>query len=148
MPREQTHEVELSVPPSIAFELLVRCSHLREWWSTAYAIVIPQEGGTWTAAWGADPDRPDYVTSATISKWQPGRCLELSDYHYYASEGPLPFEPGFTTRFDIKPGMDGCRLVATQSGFPDDPVADDYFKACDAGWQRVLQQMTNYAERF
>lgn len=145
MTRQQTREILLAVPPEVAFELLVTCSHIQQWWSAAYAIVMPGEGGTWTVAWGDDSDQPDYITSATITKWEPGRLLVFGDYHYHSKEGPLPFKADFVTRFEIEPHKDGSLLRVNQSGFPDDPAADDFYEACGNGWHQTFLQMQHYA---
>ena len=146
--RKQTHKVDLPVPPETAFEFLVKYAHLREWWSVSYAIVIPGEGGTWTASWGRDRNNPDYITTANISRWRPGKYLELSDYRYYARNNSIPAGADFTTRFDIKPIDEGARLIVCQSGFPDDPATDDYYKGCDEGWKRVFETLRDYAAQF
>ena len=52
--RSHIHEIELTETPEEVFSLLLTPSAMREWWSAARAIVIPNEGGIWAAAWGGD----------------------------------------------------------------------------------------------
>jgi uncharacterized protein YndB with AHSA1/START domain len=61
--RKHVHEIALPTDPERVFSLLVTPSAIRQWWGADRAIVLAQENGTWAAAWGADEDRPDYLTA-------------------------------------------------------------------------------------
>jgi uncharacterized protein YndB with AHSA1/START domain len=50
--RSQTHQIELNDSAENVFSYLHTRSAIRAWWGAARAIVIPRQGGTWTAAWG------------------------------------------------------------------------------------------------
>ena len=67
--RKHIHLEEFQASPERLFSLLVTPSSIREWWSAARAIVIPETAGIWAAAWGDDEDAPEYIAVATI------RCL-------------------------------------------------------------------------
>lgn len=147
MPRAHKHEVLLPLSPEQAFKLLVTPSHICGWWSAEYAIVIAGPGGSWTAAWGSDRDEPDYITAAAISEFEPSRTLQLSDYRYFNKDGPLPFEANFVTRFELEESEGGTRLTVIQSGFPDEPAADEFYSACEIGWRQTFEALREYAER-
>src|SRR5262245_61935378 len=80
--RKHTHEEVLPAPPERVFALLHTPSAIRSWWGAARAIVLPQEGGIWAAAWGAEEDAPDYVTTATLLVFDPPRRIVFGDYRY------------------------------------------------------------------
>ncbi len=144
--RQHKHCEEFSVSAEQLFQLLVAPSAIRQWWSASRAIVLPQTGGIWTAAWGDAEDEPDYITAATIRDFEPPRRLVLGDFQYFAKSGPLPFEADFTTEFLVDSGMDGATLEVIQRGFPCDPAADEYFAACQQGWRDTFAGIRKYLE--
>jgi uncharacterized protein YndB with AHSA1/START domain len=133
--RQHVHEESFAALPEELFALLITPSAIRSWWSAARAIVLPQQGGVWTATWGADEDAPDYVSSATILAFEPPRRLVLGNYRYHAKTGPLPFEADFQTEFLIIPQGNETILRVTQDGFPAERVADEFYAACERGWR-------------
>lgn len=143
--RAQTHAIELPAPPADVFALLHSPSAIRAWWGVARAIVIPERGGTWAAAWGDDEDRPDYATAATIACFEPPARLVLTDMKYAARGGKLPFEADFEVEFTIEPlAAGGARLRVEQRGFPTDPSADDYWAGCERGWRDTLASIARF----
>jgi uncharacterized protein YndB with AHSA1/START domain len=125
---------------------LVAPSAIRAWWTATSAIVVPEKGGLWAAAWGPEDD-PDYVTTATIAVFDRPKRLVLSDYAYKSKTGPLPFEPKFKTTFDVRPNGRGAVLEVHQAGFPGGSNADAFYKACEAGWAATLKQFAAFVER-
>lgn len=144
--RSHTREIELDAPPEEVFALLVTPSAIRQWWSANRAIVLPQQGGIWAATWGDDEDNPDYITAATIEVFDLPYRLVLSDYRYFAPTGPLPFDAEFTTEFVVEPSETGSRLAVTQSGFPADPIADDFYDGCEQGWRDTFESIRRYVD--
>lgn len=144
--RSHTREIELQASPEKVFALLITPSAIRQWWSAARAIVLPQPGGIWAATWGDDEDSPDYITAATIEVFDPLRRLVLSDYRSFARTGPLPFDADFTTEFVIEPSETGSRLAVTQSGFPAGPIADDFYADCEQGWHDTFEAIRKFVE--
>lgn len=115
--RKHVHEETLSAPPDRVFAILNTPSAICAGWGAARAIVLPREGGIWTAAWGADEDSPDYITSARIKVFDPPRRLVLGDFLYYAKTGPLPFQADFTTEFSVSDSPNGAVLKVVQTDF-------------------------------
>lgn len=140
------HEADLRVPPEAAFAALVTPGAIRAWWGAARAVVVPRVGGTWAAAWGADEDAPDIVTTARIAEYRPPHRLVLSDYEVIAKTGPQPFRAAFTVTFQIAALGAGSRLTVTQDGFPFDPVADAFLAGCEAGWRASLEAFSRFVE--
>lgn len=133
--RVHVHEEPFEAPPERLFALLHTPSAIRAWWGASRAIVMPEAGGTWAAAWGGAEDDPDYVTVATVRTFEPPRRLVLGDYRYRAREGALPFEAAFETTFEVIPHGGGSVLRVSQAGFPEGPEADAFLAACDRGWR-------------
>ena len=145
MPRDHTHQTEIeNCDPARVFAALLTPSDIRNYWSASQAIIIPKSGGTWAVTWGENEDQPDYITSAQISKFEPDRILKLSKFVYQSPEGDLPFDHDLETEFQIEPTPNGSRLTVLQTGFPDDPSADEFFEGCEKGWQDTLSAMKKY----
>lgn len=123
--------------------MLITPSAICQWWGAARAIVMPQQGGVWAAAWG-DEDDPDYISIFQISVFDPPGRLVFSGSQYYAKDIKLPFEADFTTEFLIEPSAAGCSLQATQEGFPCDPIADDFYAACETGWKNTFAGIRSF----
>lgn len=146
--RAHVHEEVFAAPPERLFDLLVRPSAIRAWWSAARAIVMPEPGGLWAAAWGDDEDDPDYVTTATLRVFDPPRRIVLADYRYRAKGGGLPFDAEFITEFEVEPCEDGALLRVRQDGFPAGTEADAFLAACEKGWTDTFAGIRRYlAER-
>jgi uncharacterized protein YndB with AHSA1/START domain len=144
--RRHVHEETFPAPPEAVFRLLHTPSAIRAWWSARTAVVLAGKGGYWTASWGESDDDPDYVSAARLVEFDPPRRLTFGDSRYFARSGPLPFEASFVTTFEVEPHPDGSILRVTQDGFPDDPVADDFFAACDTGWRDTFAGIRRYLE--
>ncbi|MHC4946821.1 MAG: SRPBCC family protein [Planctomycetota bacterium] len=144
----RAHALEIFLPasPERVFALLHTPSDIRWWWSAARVVVIPEPGGIWAAAWGDDEDDPDYVTVATMKVFDPPRRIVMDDFRYRARSGTMPFDAVFTTMFEVEPAEGGCRLRVTQDGFPADPVADDFYEACERGWCDTLEAIRRLVE--
>ena len=138
---------DLPAPPDRVFAALHTPSAIRGGWSAARALVVPEEGGIWAAAWGEAEDEPDYVTVASIILFDPPRRLILGDYRYWSKDGPLPFKADLTTEFIVLPADGGCRLEVIQEGFPAESVADDFYAGCQSGWQRTFDGIEEYLQR-
>lgn len=144
--REHVHEESFAVPSERLFALLHTPAAIRAWWGVARAIVSPEVGGTFAAAWGADEDDPDFVTVGTITRFEPPRRLVLADYRYRAKTGPLPFEAEFETEFLVTPAGAGATLRVTQSGFPADSAADEFLDGCRQGWRDTFARIRRYLD--
>ena len=141
MPRSHHNQIDVPVTPDEAFEALVTPSAIRAWWSASRAIVIPEEGGLWMAAWGDDEDNPEYISGATISIYEPPHRLALSSTKYVAQTGPLPFEADLPFEFSIEANGSGCTIHVHHTGFPDDPIADAHYRGCEIGWEQTLASL-------
>jgi uncharacterized protein YndB with AHSA1/START domain len=135
MTRQHIHEEEFGVSKEEMFELLVTPSLICKWWGAARAIVIPEVGGIWMAAWGEDEDSPDYITAFTMSEFEPPRRILFTDAKYTAGGEKLPFEADIVAEFEVSESLNGCSLKVVQDGFPTDPAADEYYAACETGWK-------------
>ncbi len=142
--RKHVHEEIFPAAPEDLFALLHTPSAIRQWWSAARAVVLPERGGTWAAAWGEEEDDPDYVTVATIREFDPPRRLVLADYRYRAREGQPPFESDFVTEFRVEPHAEGALLRVAQDGFPAGPEGDEFFAACEKGWRDTFEGIRRY----
>lgn len=144
--RAHTHEEIFAVPSEDLFALLHTPSAICEWWGAARAVVIPETGGIWVAAWGEDEDAPDYVTAATIRFFDPPCRMVFDEYRYLARTGPLPFDADFVTEFEVIERHDGALLRVTQDGFPAGIEGDEYYAACEVGWRQTFGGIRRFLE--
>ncbi len=142
--RKHIHEEAFPVSAERLFALLHTPSAIRGWWGVNRAIVIPERGGIWVAAWGSEEDTPDYITTATIKEFDPPRRLVLGDYRYFAKTGPLPFQADFLTEFTVEARHQGALLRVIQDGFPADSVADAFYAGCQKGWFDTFQGIRRF----
>ena len=138
--RSHIHEELFDIPPERMFELLQTPSAIRGWWGASHVIVMPRAGGVWTAAWGEEDD-PDYISIATLVEYDPPKRLVMKYGDYYAKSGTLPFKfaDDALTSFTIAPDGEGCRLRVEQTGFPCDAAADEFYAACETGWENTFE---------
>ncbi len=144
--RSHVHEESFATPPEVLFALLHTPSAIRAWWGAARVIVIPQAGGVWAATWGEDEDDPEYATTATMAVFDPPRRIVFENYTYKAKAGPLPFEAEFVTEFAVSDAPEGASLRVTQSGFPADSIADEFYAGCQKGWADTFAGIRRYLE--
>ena len=144
--RAHTHAETFAVPSESLFALLHTPSAICDWWGAARAVVIPEKGGIWVAAWGVDEDAPDYITAATIRTFERPRRMVLDEYRYWAQMGPLPFDADFVTEFEVIDRQDGALLRVTQDGFPAGREGDDFYAACEVGWRDTFMGIRRYLE--
>ncbi len=147
MPRSHHVQIDLPVSPEEAFAALISPSALCAWWSASKAIVVPEAGGMWMATWGEDEDAPDYISGATLSVFEPPHRLVMSNMKYVARTGCLHFEADLPTEFTIEPTDSSCTLHVHQTGFPDDPIADEHYKGCEVGWERTLASLKTFLSK-
>ena len=142
--RKHIHEETFPVERPRLFALLHTPSAIRQWWGAAQAVVLPEAGGKWAAAWGEAEDDPDYVTVATIREFQSPHRMVLSDYRHHAKTGPLPFEIDFVTEFLVSPHSEGASLRVTQDGLPVEPEGDTFYAGCEKGWKDTVAGIRQY----
>lgn len=143
--RSHIHEENFRATPERLFRLLHTPSDIRKWWGVTHAIVTPEPGGLWSAIWG-DEDDADYITTATMKVFDPPKRIVFGDYRYKAKAGPLPFQANFETEFLVTPHADGATLRVTQAGFPSESVADDFYAACQTGWNNTFAGIRKLVE--
>ncbi len=93
-----------------------------------------------------DGDGPDYISTATLVEFDPPKRLTMKCGKYYAKSGSLPFEfaEDAVTIFTVEPEGNGCILRVEQTGFPCDPVADEFYAACETGWKNTFEGIRQY----
>jgi len=140
------HEIELDASPEEVFAALITPSAICGWWGASTAIVLPEEGGFWNAAWG-NADDPDYIVFHRISEFRYPESLVLAETRYHTKFEPLPFEMDSDTRFEVEPFANGGSVLRViQTGFPADPIADDFYAACEKGWHDTFAGMKRFLE--
>jgi uncharacterized protein YndB with AHSA1/START domain len=146
--REISRELPLAIPPAAAFSLLHTAGAIREWWSASRAIVAARPRGLWVAAWGSDEDDPEYVTAARILVWEPPTRLRLGEFEYYTRAGAgMPFMASLETEFTVQAASGGSLLRVRQTGFPDASIADEFYAACQAGWETTFGGIERFVAR-
>lgn len=142
--RKHVHEEVFDASAGDLFAALHTPSAIRAWWSAARAIVMPEAGGLWVAAWGED--EPDYITVATMRTFDPPHRIVMDDYHYHTKTGGLPFEADFVVEFAVEPHPEGALLRVTQDGFPSTTEADAFYDACGIGWINTFAGIRRFFE--
>jgi uncharacterized protein YndB with AHSA1/START domain len=142
--RSIAESIEVACAPERLFQTLHTPTEICLWWNARTAVVAPRPLGLWVAAWGKDEDQPDYITKARLKVFDPPRRLVLGEFEYWASGESLPFAHLLETEFCIEPANSGARLTVTQTGFPDDPTADEFYAGCCRGWKVTLDAIRDF----
>ncbi|MDN5200734.1 SRPBCC domain-containing protein [Fulvivirgaceae bacterium BMA10] len=129
------------------FKALITPSLITKWWFANTAIVLPEENGIYAVSWGVNEDDPDYVSVATIQEIDQPYRLTLVDFKYQSREGKLPFEADLPVEFTLEDLGNNTKLTLIQHGFPDDDVADEFYKGCVKGWNDTLVSFKNVVEQ-
>lgn len=146
MPRQikQTYRIQRSTED--VFDALLTPSQICTWWFAQSAIIIPEKNGLYAISWGEDIDNPDYISIATISELIRPEKLVLSDFRYHSKEGDLPFDADFGNTFILEKEPNGTTITVIQTGFPDENLADEFYQACNQGWQDTMQSLKRTLE--
>lgn len=148
MSREIYQTISIDNTPENIFNALLNPSAIIEWWQAKTAIVIKENNGIYCASWGDNIDDPDYVTSSKIRDLVDPQGFTLEYLSYFSKTGKMPFEAKMYVHFSITPDSKSNTILAVrQTGFPDDPVADEYFEGCQTGWNHVLTNIKTYCEK-
>lgn len=133
-----------SCTPQALFDALHTPSSVRAWWHADRIIVIPREGGVFTAAWGEHEDDPIHVSSGTYEVFAPPHKIVMVDLKYYAQTGPSMPDAPISITYDISPHPEGAQLKLTHAGFPEEGEGDAYFEGCVQGWKMSLDSLRSY----
>ncbi len=144
--REIVESITISAAPAKVFETLLQPSDIVKWWTAESAIILSKEGGTYSVRWGDNPDHPEYITTAKIIDYDPPNGFSLVNYEYWSKDGKLPFEADWLVRFQISEGT-RTMLTVTQTGFPSDPQADEFYRSCVQGWKDTLLSIKKCLEQ-
>ncbi|HEX6124331.1 MAG TPA: SRPBCC domain-containing protein [Pyrinomonadaceae bacterium] len=125
------------------FDILITPSAVRSWWGATTVIIDARKGGSWVAAAGDGDKLSEYVSSFEILEFEQPRRILLGGGKYFAGEN-WPIRTGMTTELNVEPHPAGCVLRIVQELKPADPLLDDYFDACVAGWQNSFEGIRNY----
>ena len=141
--RRQELAEPFGIKPERMFEILITPSAIRGWYGASRAVVEPHEGGTWVTTWGETDADSEYINSFKILEFEPPNRILLGGGKFIAGQA-WPIETHITTALIVEPQPTGCILRIIQEMDPADPLLDDYFDACIAGWQNSFEGIRNY----
>ena len=141
--RRQILEEPFGITADRMFEVLTTPSAIRSWWDASSVIMDGRKGGTFIAATADGEATAEYFNSFKILEFDPPSRMLLGGGKYYAGEN-WPIKTNMTTEFLIEPQPAGCNLQIVVELSPADPLLDDFFDACVAGWQNSFEGIRNY----
>jgi len=141
--RRQILEEPFGVTPERMFEVLTTPSAIRDWWDATSVIINPEKGGSFVVATGDGESASEFINSFEIREFDPPSRILLGGGKYYAGAN-WPIRTDMTTEFLIEPHPSGCNLQIVVELAPADPLLDDFFDACVAGWQNSFEGIRNY----
>ena len=146
MARQIVKVISINASKEDVFNALISPSMIKKWWFANSAIVLPETGGTYTVSWGENEDNPDYITICKILEIQAPKKLKLEYEHYFSKFGEMPFEAEFEVVFELEGISNQTNLKVTQTGFPDNSIADPYLDGCVKGWNDTCASLKNTIE--
>jgi uncharacterized protein YndB with AHSA1/START domain len=141
--RRQTIEEPFGVPPERMFEVLTTPIAIRSWWGATSVVIDARKGGTFVAATSDGESSGEFINSFQILEFEPPSRILLGGGKYYAGAN-WPIRTDMTTELLIEPHPAGCNLQIIVELAPADPLLDDFFDACVAGWQNSFEGIRNY----
>ena len=141
--RRQILEEPFGVPPERMFEVLTTPSAIRSWWGASSVVLDARKGGSFIAAASDGDSMSEYMNAFEILEFEPPSRMLLGGGKYYAGAN-WPIRTNMTTEFLIEPHPAGCNLQIVVELAPADPLLDDFFDACVAGWQNSFEGIRNY----
>ena len=141
--RRHILEEPFGVPPERMFKILITPSAIRSWWGASSVVIDARAGGSWVTASGERDTDADFISSFKIIEFDPPKRMLLGSGKYYTGSN-WPIKTNITTEMIIEEVPAGCILRIIQELSPPDPLLDDYFDACVAGWQNSFEGMRNY----
>ena len=141
--RREELEEPFGISQERMFEVLTTPSIVRDWWGATTAIIDPRKGGTWVAASGDKDTKSEFVNSFEILEFDRPHRILLGHGKYFAGNN-WPIRTNMTIDLIVEEVPAGCLLRIIQELDPADPLLDDYFDACVAGWQNSFEGIRNY----
>src|SRR5215204_1843605 len=140
--RQEIHE-SFNIKPGRMFEVLATPKAVRSWWGASKVVIEPREGGTWVAAAGDEDYDSEFINLFEILEFEPPTRMVLGRGQYFAGKN-WPIRTSMTTEFIVEPQPAGCVLRIIQQLDPHDPLLDEFFDACIAGWQNSFDNIRSY----
>jgi uncharacterized protein YndB with AHSA1/START domain len=140
--REELQE-PFGISPERMFEVLTTPSAIRDWWGASTVVIDPRKGGSWVTAWGDGETDSEYVNSFEILEFDPPKRMLLGRGKYISGAN-WPIVTNMTTELVVERQPAGCSLRIVQELSPAEPLLDDFFDACVAGWQNSFEGIRNY----
>ena len=141
--RRQILEEPFGVPPERMFEVLTTPAAIRSWWGASSVVIDARKGGSFIAATNDGEASAEFINSFQILEFEPPLRLLLGGGKYYAGAN-WPIRTDMTTELVIERQPAGCNLQIVVELAPADPLLDDFFDACVAGWQNSFEGIRNY----
>ncbi|MEP7148275.1 MAG: SRPBCC domain-containing protein [Acidobacteriota bacterium] len=141
--RRQILEEPFGVPPERMFSILTTPNAIRDWWGATSVVIDARKGGSWITASGEGEKDTEFINSFEILEFDPPHRMLLGSGKYFAGTN-WPIRTNMTTEMLIAAQPEGCILTIVQELSPADPLLDDFFDACAAGWQNSFEGMRNY----
>jgi uncharacterized protein YndB with AHSA1/START domain len=141
--RREEMEEPFGASPERMFEVLTTPNAIRSWWGASTAVIDPRKGGTLVTAAGDAENSSEFINSFDILEFEPPRRMLLGGGKYFAGTN-WPIKTSMTTEFLIDAVPAGSMLRIIVELAQADPLLDDYFDACVAGWQNSFEGIRNY----
>jgi uncharacterized protein YndB with AHSA1/START domain len=141
--RRQILEEPFGITPERMFAILTTPGAIRSWWGASSVVIDARKGGSWVTAAGETDADFEFINSFEILEFDPPKRMLLGGGKYFAGNN-WPIRTNITTELIVEAQPAGCILRIVQESSPADPLLDDYFDACVAGWQNSFEGIRNY----
>jgi hypothetical protein len=85
-----------------------------------------------------------HIPVVSIAEFDPPQKMLLTEARFLARTGQPPFVSKMTTEFTGTTSPGGSVLRVVQDGFPTDPIAHDFYLACETGWKNTFAGILKY----
>lgn len=140
-------EVELDIPPALAYELLSSPQHLTRWWCEA-AELDARVGGSGVLTLRSRATNRAISVELNVIEASPARRLSV----HWGPPAGQPARPDNSVRltFDLVPTDGATRVIVTEDGMNklgwNVDAIEEYCRTHHDGWSHHLSSLKSYAE--
>ena len=136
--------IEIKASPKKILTAFLDAESLKKWWGVERCLIEPFPGGVYTLAWNISESGFGFISSGTITKYNPKRSLTIKNFVYLNPSKPM-FGP-MRLRIRVKKESDHSLITLIQDGYKEGPLWDWYYNAVQNAWPQVLESLKSYLE--
>ena len=109
---------------------------LKDWWNVDKTLIEKKPGGLYTLVWNTPDGGLGYVSTGTITGYDPAKFLKIENMVYLNPDKPFLGPMSLIVKAKRKSKM--SELYICQDGYQEGEDWDWYYKAVQEAWPMVI----------